>query len=86
MFDFTDASVTGGLCLASQNIADDNENKWSISDTDVVSLYPYIMTQNCQFQIIDSFQIQILIKQIWSKYGSFLPNECRNIHNKKGFK
>ena len=45
MFDFTDSSIMGGLCLASQNIADDDNNKSTISDTKVVSLYPYIMTQ-----------------------------------------
>ena len=45
MFDFTDSSIMGGLCLASQNIADDDNNETTISDTDVVSLYPYIMTQ-----------------------------------------
>ena len=45
MFDFTDSSIMGGLCLASQNIADDDDNKSTISDTDIVSLYPYIMTQ-----------------------------------------
>ena len=45
MFDFVDSSITGGLCIASQNIADDDDNKSTISDTDVVSLYPYIMSQ-----------------------------------------
>ena len=45
MFDFTDSSIMGGLCLASQNIADDDDDKTTISDTDVVSLYPYVMTQ-----------------------------------------
>ena len=45
MFDFVDSSIMGGLCLASQNIADDDDNKSTISDTDVVSLYPYVMTQ-----------------------------------------
>ena len=45
MFDFTDSSIMGGLCLASQNIADDDNNESTISDTDVVSLYPYVMTQ-----------------------------------------
>ena len=45
MFDFTDCSIMGGLCIASQNIADDSNNKSTISDTDVVSLYPFIMTQ-----------------------------------------
>ena len=45
MFDFVDSSITGGLCLASQNIADDDDNKQTISEMDVVSLYPYVMTQ-----------------------------------------
>ena len=45
MFDFTDSSIMGGVCLASQNIADDDDNKSTIPDTDVVSLYPYVMTQ-----------------------------------------
>ena len=45
MFDFTDSSITGGLCLASQNIADDDENKSTISSCDVCSLYPFVMSQ-----------------------------------------
>ena len=45
MLDFTDSSIMGGLCLASENIADDDNNKSTISDTDVVSLCPYVMTQ-----------------------------------------
>ena len=45
MFDFVDSSIMGGLCLASQNIADDDNNESTISDTDIVSLYPYVMTQ-----------------------------------------
>ena len=45
MFDFVDSSIMGGICIASQNIADDDDNKSTISDTDVVSLYPYIMSQ-----------------------------------------
>ena len=45
MFDFVDSSIMGGLCLASQNIADDNDNQSTISSCDVCSLYPYIMSQ-----------------------------------------
>ena len=45
MFDFVDSSIIGGLCVSSQNIADDENDKSTISDTDVVSLYPYVMTQ-----------------------------------------
>ena len=45
MINLTDSSIMGGLCLASENIANDDNNKTTISDTDVVSLYPYVMTQ-----------------------------------------
>ena len=45
MFDFTDSSIMGGLCLASQNIVDDDNKESTISSCDVCSLYPYIMSQ-----------------------------------------
>ena len=45
MFDYTDKSILGGLCIASQNITDNDDGKSTISSCDVVSLYPYIMTQ-----------------------------------------
>ena len=44
-FDFTDNSIMGGLCLASKNITDDNNNEATISSCDFCSLYPYVMTQ-----------------------------------------
>ena len=45
MFDFTDSSIFGGLCVASENIADNDDGKSTISSCDVCSLYPYIMSQ-----------------------------------------
>ena len=45
MFDYTDSSILGGLCIASQNIVDKDNGKSNISSCDVVSLYPYVMTQ-----------------------------------------
>ena len=45
MFDCVDSSIIGGLCIASQNIADNDNEKSTISSCDVCSLYPYIMTQ-----------------------------------------
>ena len=45
MFDHVDSSIVGGLCIASQNIADDDNGKSTISSCDVCCLYPYIMTQ-----------------------------------------
>ena len=35
MFDYTDKSIMGGLCIASQNIADNNNGKLTISSCDV---------------------------------------------------
>ena len=45
MFDYVDSSILGGLCVASQNVADNDNDKSTISSCDVCSLYPYIMTQ-----------------------------------------
>ena len=45
MFDYIDSSIRGGLCIASQNIIDNNNGKSTISSCDVCSLYPYIMNQ-----------------------------------------
>ena len=45
MFDYVDSSILGGLCIASQNISNNDDNKSTISSCDVCSLYPYIMTQ-----------------------------------------
>ena len=43
MFDYVDSIIVGGLCIASQNIADNDNGKSTISSCDVCSLYPYIM-------------------------------------------
>ena len=45
MFDYIDSSIMGCLCIASQNITDNDDYKSTISNCDVYSLYPYIMTQ-----------------------------------------
>ena len=45
MFDYTDKSIVGGLCISSQNITNDDNGKSTISSCDVVSLYPHIMSQ-----------------------------------------
>ena len=44
IFDFVNSSILGGICIASQNIADDKNSV--ISSCDIVSLYPYVMTKN----------------------------------------
>ena len=43
IFDYVNSSILGGICIASQNIADDKNSV--ISSCDVVSLYPFIMTK-----------------------------------------
>ena len=45
MFDYVDSSILGGLCIASENISNNHNEKSTISSCDVCSLYPYIMTQ-----------------------------------------
>ena len=45
MFDYTDSSILGGLCIASQNTVNNYDGKSVISSCDVYSLYPYIMSQ-----------------------------------------
>ena len=43
IFDYVNSSILGGICIASQNIADDKNGV--ISSCDIASLYPYIMTK-----------------------------------------
>ena len=43
IFDYVNSSILGGICTASQNIADDKDGV--ISSCDIASLYPYIMTK-----------------------------------------
>ena len=45
MFDYVNSSILGGICIASENISDNDGGKTTISSCDVCSLYPYIMTQ-----------------------------------------
>ena len=45
MFDYVDSSILGWLCIASHNIANNDDGKSTISSCDVCSLYPHIMTQ-----------------------------------------
>ena len=71
MFDFVDSSIMGGLCVASQNIVNDDNDKSTISDTDVVSLYPYIMTQKLPIS-----NYQFVSKLNRNKYGQDKPYSC----------
>ena len=44
-FDYVNSSIIGGICIASKNIADNDDGKNVISSCDIVSLYPSIMVQ-----------------------------------------
>ena len=43
IFDYVNSSILGGICIASQNRADDKDGV--ISPCDIASLYPYIKTK-----------------------------------------
>ena len=43
IFDYVNSYILGGICIASQNIADDKNG--IISPCDIASLYPHIMTK-----------------------------------------
>ena len=71
MFDYTDSSILGGLCVASQNIADNDNEKSVISSCDVVSLYPYVMTQKLPIS-----NYKFISKFDKSKYGQDKNYSC----------
>ena len=43
IFDYVNSSILGGICIASQNIADDKNSV--ISSCYICSLYPYVITE-----------------------------------------
>ena len=45
MFDYVDKSILGGLCIAYQNITNNDNGKSTLSSCDVISLYPHILSQ-----------------------------------------
>ena len=59
IFDYVNSSILGGICIASQNIADDKN--CVISSCDIAILYPCIMTKNYQLGIINLLNILIEI-------------------------
>ena len=71
MFDYTDSNIVGGLCVASQNIADDNNGKSVISSCDAVSLYPYVMSQKLPIS-----NYKFVSKFNRSKYGQNRDHSC----------
>ena len=71
MFDYVDSSIMGGLCIASQNIADNDSDKSTISSCDVCRLYPYIMTQKLP---ISNYKFILKFNKL--KYGQNKNHSC----------
>ena len=71
MFDYVDSSILEGLCIASENISDNDDNKSTISCCDVCSLYPYIMTQKLP---ISNYKFVTKFNKL--KYGQNKNHSC----------
>ena len=65
MFDYVDSSILGGIC-----IANNDDNKSTISSCDVCSLYPYIMTQ--KLSIINYKFVSKFYKNRYGQSKSFI--------------
>ena len=71
IFDYVDKSILGGLCIASQNIANEDDGKSFISSCDVVSLYPYIMSQKL---LISNYKFVSKFNK--NRYGQDKDHSC----------
>ena len=82
IFDFVNSSILGGICIASQNIADDKNSV--ISSCDIVSLYPYVMTKNLpigNYKFVKYFNRNIYLDSEYSCLLScevFTTNKVKN--------
>ena len=57
IFDYVNSSILVGICISSQNIA--NDKNGVISSCDICSSYPYVMIKNYQLEIINLLNILI---------------------------
>ena len=55
MFDYVDSSVLGGVCIATQNISDNDDWKSTIPSADICSLYPILWLKNYRLVITNLF-------------------------------
>ena len=73
IYDYVNSSILGGICIASQNIADDKNGV--ISSCNVCSLYRYIMTKKLpigNYRFIKYFNRN---RYLDSEYSCFLKCE-----------
>ena len=73
IFDYVNSSILGGICIASQNIADDKNDV--ISSCDIVSLYPYVMTKNLPIGNYKFVKYFNRTRYFYSDYGCLLNCE-----------
>ena len=71
MFDYVDSLILGGVCIASQNISHNDNEKSTISSCDVCSLYSYIMTQKLP---ISNYKFVLKFNKL--KYGQNKNYSC----------
>ena len=70
-FDYVNSSIIGGICIASQNIVNNDDGKSVISSCDIVSLYPSVMLQKLpigSYRIVSKFNRH--------KYGQNKDHSC----------
>ena len=71
IFDFINSTIMGGICIASQNISNNDDGKSTISSCDICSLYPAIMAKKLpigNYRFVDKFYK--------SKYGQNKNYSC----------
>ena len=73
IFDYVNSSILGGICIASQNIADNKNDV--ISSCDVISLYPYVMTKKLPIGNYKFVKYFNRTRYLYSDYGCLLNCE-----------
>ena len=71
LFDYVNSSILGGICIASQNIADNDDGKSVISSCDIVSLYPSVMVNKLPIS-----NYKFVSKFDRNKYGQNKDHSC----------
>ena len=71
LFDYVNSSILGGICIASQNIENNENGKSTISSCDIVSLYPSIMVNKLPIS-----NYKFVSKFDRNKYGQNKDHSC----------
>ena len=71
LFDYVNSSILGRICIASQNIENNDDGKSVISSCDIVSLYPSVMVNKLPIS-----NYRFVSKFDKSKYGQNKDHSC----------